>query len=189
MRVDISEEPVSALAEYAKISPAFCVERIFEFDEIGNDLAVSDRILDEPYCKDYDTLKAPVTWADRFDISNWGLLGAFVDCRRVGGAVIAFDSAGVEILEGRKDLAVLWDLRVEPDFRRRGIGAALFRAVEHWAALKGCTELRIETQNNNVPACRYYERQGCELRQINPDAYPTLPREVQLIWSKVPRTI
>ena len=165
------------------------LRRSLEFDEIGNDLTVCERILDEPYCKDYDTLEAPATWTSRFDISNWGLLGAFADGRRVGGAVIAFDSAGIEILEGREGFAALWDLRVKPDCRGRGIGAALFRAVEHWAALKGCTELRIETQNNNVPACRFYERQGCELRQINPDAYPTLPYEIQLIWSKVPRAL
>ena len=140
-----------------------------------------------PYWKDYDALEAPLKWADRFNLSKWGLLGAFHDRRRVGGALIAFDSEEVEMLEGRKDLAVLWDLRVEPSSRRRGVGTALFRAVEDWAASRGCAGLRIETQNSNVPACRFYERQGCELRQINPGAYAALLHEVQLLWEKVPR--
>jgi len=147
VRIDSTEEPISALAECAQISAAFLVERIVTFDEIGDELAVFERIVDEPYYKDYDRLESPVTWADRFDISNWGLLGAFVAGHRVGGAVIAFDSASVDMLEGRKDLAVLWDLRVQPEYRRRGVGAALFRAVEHWTTSKGCTEIRVETQN------------------------------------------
>lgn len=189
MRVTITEEPIFLLPEHATLSAAFRVEKILEFNEIADNLVVSERIVDAPHWKDYDQLDAPAAWADRFDVSNWGLLGAFLDGRRVGGAVIAFDTAAAEILEGRKDLAVLWDLRVQPDYRRRGVGAALFRAVEHWAASKGCTELKIETQNTNLTACRFYERQGCSLREINPDAYPTLPHELQLIWSKVPRAL
>ena len=42
----------------------------------------------------------------------------------------------------------------------------------------------VETQNVNVAACRFYERQGCVLKQANPDAYPQLPEEIQLIVSK-----
>ena len=187
MRVDIEEEAPSDLLDYSTISTAFLVEKILNFEDDGDELRVSERFVDEPFWKDYDALETPVAWVERFDISRWGLLGAFVDNRRVGGAIIAFDSAGVEMLEGRKDLAVLWDLRVHSEYRRKGIGAALFRAVEHWAASKGCIELKIETQNTNLPACRFYERQGCSLREVNPGAYPALPDEVQLIWSKTPR--
>ena len=189
MRLDIEEEAPSDLRDYSTISTAFLVEKILDFEEVDDDLRVFERIVDEPFWKDYDALDAPVTWVEKFDISRWGVLGAFVDNRRVGGALVAFDTAGVEVLEGRKDLAVLWDLRVHSEHRRKGIGAALFRAAEHWAAAKGCTELRIETQNTNLPACRFYERQGCSLRAVNPEAYPALPHEVQLIWSKTPRRL
>jgi len=189
VRVDIEEEAPSDLRNYSTISTAFLVEKILDFEELDDDLRVFERIVEEPFWKDYDTLEGPVTWVQKFDISRWGLLGAFVDNRRVGGALIAFDSAGVEMLEGRKNLAVLWDLRVHAEYRHKGIGTALFRAVEHWATSKGCTELKIETQNTNLPACRFYERQGCSLRQVNPGAYPALPDEVQLIWSKTPRTL
>ena len=103
---------------------------------------------------------------------------------RVGGAVIAFDSAGVTMLEQRRDLAVLWDLRVRPDLRARGIGAMLFRAADTWAAGRGCAEIRVETQNTNVPACRFYARQGCSLRAIDRFAYPHRPDEIQLLWDR-----
>jgi hypothetical protein len=47
-----------------------------------------------------------------------------------------------------------------------------------------CRQLKVETQNINVPACRFYARQGCVLGVIDRFAYPTLPDEVQLLWYK-----
>ena len=88
------------------------------------------------------------------------------------------------MLEGRRDLAVLWDIRIFPDARGHGVGSALFERVEAWAQFHGCRQLKIETQNTNVPACRFYERQGCQLRAIHRAAYPQLPQEIQLLWYK-----
>jgi ribosomal protein S18 acetylase RimI-like enzyme len=102
----------------------------------------------------------------------------------VGGAVAAWNTPSVDMLEGRSDLAVLWDVRVDPEYRERGVGHCLFTAVTDWARTRGCRTLKVETQNINVPACRFYARQGCELRTIRSDAYPDLPDEVQLLWYK-----
>jgi len=110
------------------------------------------------------------------------LLSAFHYGQYVGGAVVAFRTAGLRLLEGRDDLAVLLDIRVEARLRGRGVGSELFVAARAWAQEQGCRHLKIETQNINVPACRFYARQGCELRAIQPHAYPKLPDEVQLLW-------
>ncbi len=56
--------------------------------------------------------------------------------------------------------------------------------VERWAVLRGWRQLKIETQNTNVGACRFYERQGCRLRTINRAACPDLPDEIQLLWDE-----
>src|SRR5262249_41079941 len=136
--------------------------------------------------KDYDAIggEQPQLWASRFNMSSWGVFKAEVEERRVGGAVVAFDTPDFTMLEGRNDLAVLWDIRVSPEARGQGIGAALFRAAEAWAKVKGCRQLKIETQNINVPACRFYARQGCVLKAINRRAYVKLPDEVQMLWYK-----
>ncbi len=134
--------------------------------------------------KDYDVHEAPSTWARRFDLTNWGLLAAHLRGRRVGGAVVAFRTAGVQMLEGRDDLAVLWDIRVSPEERGHGVGTALFRAVEAWASRKGARHLKVETQNVNVVACRFYARQGCILGVLHRFAYPELPEEAQMLWYK-----
>ena len=42
--------------------------------------------------------------------------------------------------------------------------------------------LKIETQDDNVPACRFYAAKGCELRGIHHGMYVEYPDEVQLLW-------
>jgi GNAT superfamily N-acetyltransferase len=64
------------------------------------------------------------------------------------------------MLEGRRDLSVLWDIRVAPDARGKSIGSALFQRVEAWAQARGCRQLKIETQNIIVRACELYARPG-----------------------------
>jgi GNAT superfamily N-acetyltransferase len=193
MRVEVSEEPLEALEEYGRISIAFEVRAVLGIEGTGGSpegFALTERVLASPYVKDYDAIEGegPALWPSRFDVSNWGLFAARMGGRRVGGAVVAFDTPGVDMLEGRRDLAVLWDIRVAPEARGRGVGSALFRAAEAWAGARGCRRLKVETQNVNLPACRFYERQGCVLAAVNRSAYPELPGEIQLLWLKdIPR--
>jgi GNAT superfamily N-acetyltransferase len=185
----IVEEPPSLLGELAAIPIRFTVHAVLDVQlrERGlGGIHLVERQVSDPYEKDYDADEAvgPSSWARRFDVSNWGFLGAHAGPRRVGGAVVAWRCEGMQMLEGRDDLAVLWDLRVHPDARGRGIGGALFTAAERWARSRGCVELKVETQNVNVPACRFYAERGCILGAVNRFAYPTYPGETQLIWRK-----
>ena len=187
MRIDVAEEPMTALAEYALLPIAFAVDQVMDVTaraDGGFDL--SPRMLEVPFVKDYDALDdgGPLDWSRHFDLSNWALFTARMAGSLVGGAAVAFDTPGMTLLEGRRDVAVLWDIRVAPNARGKGIGAALFARVEAWAGAHGCRQLRIETQNINVGACLFYARQGCTLRAVHPAAYPGLPEEIQLLWYK-----
>jgi hypothetical protein len=44
--------------------------------------------------------------------------------------------------------------------------------------------IEVETQNINVPACRFYARMGCRLGAVDRQAYPEFPNEVQLLFYK-----
>ena len=184
MPIDLLEEPMSRLIEHARIAIAFEVDRVLDVTEGPAGFALSERSLATPYRKDYDALagNAPTRWATEFDVSRWGLIAARSDGRRVGGVVVAFDTPGVTMLEDRRDLAVLWDVRVAPDFRGRGVGSALLRASVVWAGARGCREMKVETQDINVAACRFYERQGFSLRVVRRSVYPACPDELQLLW-------
>lgn len=184
--VQVVEEPIKgAIAEYARVPIAFLVETVVDVHETpGSGSLLSERKLRTAYVKDYDRIEHPTTWPIQFDVSKWGLIAALVGEQRVGGAVIAIDTPGVRMLDGRTDLAVLWDIRVSPGMRGKGIGSRLFLAVEQWAVSRNCREVRVETQNTNVTACRFYERQGCMLAVVNRRAYAEMPEEIQLIWHK-----
>ncbi len=189
MRVEVSEQPLTALADYASLSITFGVSMVLDVAEQGhslNEFILTERALEVSYVKDYDAINGeqPHLWARRFDVSNWGVFMAQVEGKRVGGAVVAFNTPDLIMLEGRDDLAVLWDIRVSPDARGQGVGSALFRAAEEWATARGCRYLKVETQNINVAACRFYARQGCVLIAVDRSAYPELPEEIQLLWYK-----
>ncbi len=58
------------------------------------------------------------------------------------------------------------------------------RATE-FALQHGYHRMHVETQNVNVPACRFYRAMGFELFVVNARAYDDLPHEAMLIWGKV----
>ena len=189
MQIEVREEPTTALTDYATIPIVFEVRE--RFAVVGPQAGLEGvRLVVEPvampHLKDYDALagESPATWRARFDGCSWTLLSARADGDRVGGAAVVRDGPDVLSWGGvdRNDVATLWDLRVAPRWRRRRVGAALFEAAVAWATSHGAAWLAVETQSTNVPACRFYARQGCVLGAVDRFAYPTLPDEVKLVW-------
>ena len=127
--------------------------------------------------------EGPTRWAKRWDILNWGILVAYLGGRQVGGCVLAHNTDGVNKLEGGTDIVAMWDIRVHPKCRGQRIGSVLFASAVRWASVRDCRQLKVETQNINVPACRFYMGQGCRLDAINRGTYLDFPDEVELIWS------
>jgi GNAT superfamily N-acetyltransferase len=190
LTVEIREETPAALAEYARVPIAFSVRERLDVAAAEAGLAglrFTVTPVSEPYVKDYDAEPGqhPTGWPERFDLSRWGILAAWAGGARAGGAVVAWDTPRLTMLEDAPPAtAVLWDLRVAPAWRGRGVGRALFGAAERWALARGARWLKVETQNVNVAACRFYARQGCTLGGIHRFAYHTLPDETQLLWYK-----
>ncbi len=189
MPVTITQVGPDRLALYASVPIAFRVESVLEVHAVDGGLgglALRETPVETPYVKDYDDVQPerPSRWLQRFDVSNWAFFIAFEDDRPVGAATVAFNTPNVDMLEGRTDLAVLWDFRVHPDRRGRGIGTALFDRAAEWARERGCREMKIETQNINVRACRFYAARGCRLGAIVQGAYtdPAIAHEAMLLW-------
>lgn len=179
------------LAEYAQV-PSIChVQTTLEVDDIALDASGSQLagLLREiphaaPYTKDYDSYShgSPLAWPRQFDLSSWAFWLARMDEQIVGATAV--------YTEG--DIATLWDLRIAEDARRQGIARTLFRAAADWARSRGCHQLHVETQDVNVPSCRFYAAQRCYLGQIDRAAYQFSPepdraqieREMKLVWYK-----
>jgi GNAT superfamily N-acetyltransferase len=187
--IEVGRHMADDLLEYARIPIAYEVRHIFDVVATSGGLGglmMMERRLEDPYLKDYDAIpgEGPLTWATRFKLANWRLFTARVGDRRVGGAAVVLDDPDVEMLEGRSDVSLIWDIRVVPEARGLGVGSALFRAAEEWSRSRSARWVKVETQNTNVPACRFYARQGCALGAMNRFAYRDLPDEVQLVWYK-----
>lgn len=186
MNINVKENPALSLVDYETIPISFRVERVLQLEQtpagrIG--FIFSEQMLAAPYIKDYDQPDSkPTIWANTWDISRWGMFTADTGGALVGGAVVAWDTPEILQLQGRRDVCALWDIRVAPSARGRGVGRALFEAAAAWARARGAVGMNIETQSINVPACRFYAAQGCTLVAVDVHAYPELPDEIQLIW-------
>ncbi len=136
--------------------------------------------------KDYDAIPGhrPADWPGRFDLRRWRFTLATVGGRPVGGAAVVVDPAEVTGPAHRPGGAVLWDLRVSPDHRRRGIGRQLLAAAEAHARAAGRQVMAVETQDVNAVAGRFYAAAGYALASVHPFGYPAFPDEVQQVWSK-----
>jgi GNAT superfamily N-acetyltransferase len=139
----------------------------------------------EPYVKDLGKYEQASHYEDHFKLTNWGFFMAFDGERPVGGVTIVSKTENVNMLDGRDDLCVLWDIRVDDAYKHRGIGQTLFDLAVSWARDRGFKEMKIECQTNNVPACKFYHKQGAVLGKFDTYAYyhePDICDEVQLIW-------
>jgi GNAT superfamily N-acetyltransferase len=180
--IRVESGPVSDLAAYASVSISYVVESRLVLDRLW--LGEFEEVRIGAYEKNYDAIESITSLADRFDTTNWGMLSALSGAagQLVGGAIIAWKTPGVDMLEGREDLAILWDIRVAPVLRNKGVGKALFEGAKAWAKQRGCVELRVETQDINVGACRFYTAMGCHLHSIEAGAYLGLD-EAKILWT------
>lgn len=187
MKIAIEEIFPNRLTEYNRIPQSVEVKSKFQVELINQGLGgmlLREVPVDIPYLKDYDASgELPSDMAKKFDVRNWGFFLAMAGVSPVGAAMVACDTTGVFMLEARRELAVLWDIRVCPEYR--GVGIPLFRYAAEWARRHGCKQMKIETQNVNVPACRFYQRMGARLGEIHRYGYAAIPavsHEVMLNW-------
>lgn len=186
MAINILAHTANCLDSYGEIPISFTVRSLYRVEKAerrSGGWLLREEQLERSYVKDYDAGgERPLRWQEKWDLTDWLVLAASEGVTRLGGAVVAWNTPGVSLLEGRDDLAVLWDLRVHPNRRREGIGKRLFDYAAAWARARGCRQFKVETQNVNVPACKFYAKQGCYLGAVNPGAYSEFPDEVQLLW-------
>ncbi len=175
------------LHRYASVSSAFRVESLLEVQAVDRGLGgfeLHDVPVQPSYQKDYDAGGGPRTWHGRFDLDTWGLYLACDGGEAIGGAAVAPATPGIAPLAW-PDAATLYDIRVRSDRRGEGHGGRLLDAAVAWAREQGKRSLLIETQNVNVPACRFYAGHGCELAAVDRYAYAAqleVAHEVMLVW-------
>jgi ribosomal-protein-alanine N-acetyltransferase len=90
------------------------------------------------------------------------------------GEILAFACATllrVPNAAATENLCQLDSMAVRPDARRRGIGAALLRALLAWAAHNGARHFSLEVRASNAPAIALYQRFGLQPEGRRPRYY------------------
>ena len=139
----------------------------------------------DPYVKDLSVYDRACEYEKNFDITNWRFYMAFDGETPVGAATVAGTTPDLNMLGGRTDACVLWDIRVADAYKHQGVGQGLFDMAKAGAEEDGYAQMIIECQNNNVTACNFYRKQGAMLGKIDMYAYYTEPEvkdDIQFIW-------
>lgn len=167
------------------------VKSVLEVEDVpgGDGFALREVPVETPWLKDYRAGEDgdEIEVMQRFVCAhNSAFFVATDNGNPVGGSAGIRSCADAELFcmtNGRDDVAVLNDLRVAPSHQSRGVGSRLFDAVADWARKDGMRFLKIETQNTNVPACRFYQRIGARLGGLQRHVYDGANRdEVMLLW-------
>ncbi|KRW65235.1 streptothricin acetyltransferase [Pseudomonas sp. TTU2014-096BSC] len=105
--------------------------------------------VDPPYRKTYGFV--PDDLAEYLNRPDAELFIAEVRDSPVGYAAVS---------EGWNRFAVIDDIAVDASHRGNGIARRLMDAAVEWARGAALAGVRLETQSNNVAACRFYDRYG-----------------------------
>lgn len=113
----------------------------------------------EPFSKSYEA-------AEQID-DDIEAFGAYMD------GVLA---GKIELTASWNELASIEHIVVARSHRKLGVATALINFAKEWAASKQLKGIRLETQTNNVPACKLYLRNGFKVGGLDRFVYRTQPQ-------------
>ena len=123
--IKVIEVGPESLGKYALVPITFQVTSVYEVLGTSQDgFQLFEKALSIPQIKNHDELEGegPANWRLIFNVSKWAFFLAEIQGKLAGAATVAFDTPEVDMLEGRRDLATLWDIRVYPEVRNNGVG-------------------------------------------------------------------
>jgi ribosomal protein S18 acetylase RimI-like enzyme len=167
---DITIQPLSIdnQADLNRCDSYFVVEAELSLRAEDGRISYSIRPV-APWTKRYAPDQKAVDYVERPGRAAWL---AYVDSSIAGQILVQ---------EHLNRFAYVWDFAVDPPFRRQGIGRRLMQEAIVWARERRLAGVMVETQNINVPACRFYESCGFVLRGFDAYLYRGFDRDTQEI--------
>ncbi|MGY4816947.1 GNAT family N-acetyltransferase [Pseudomonas chlororaphis subsp. piscium] len=130
-----------------------------------------------PYRKCYGI--DPEEFSSYRDATDSAVFMAYLDDEPVGHLVVSTNWNGYAHID---------ELAVHAPARRHGVAKALLDVAQFWSRKKKLPGIMLETQNNNLGACRLYERCGYVVGGIDHLRYrgidPTTA-EVAIFWYRL----
>jgi GNAT superfamily N-acetyltransferase len=170
-----------------QIRPTYTSQTILSMEKRGDGLEIGwqlvERTLPQPFDKgtlyDFDeVVQAAIRHrADRPD-ETYQRVAVDEETKRLVGLL------DVEI-QAWNNTALLWNLMIDLDYRGQGLGRRLWHRAVEFAQQSEVRAIMIETQNTNIPACKFYARMGCQLIGMNELFYTNDGQntEIALFWA------
>jgi ribosomal protein S18 acetylase RimI-like enzyme len=198
--MDIARGPATTFVDDTRIRPMVVsdVERLVEIDsnfespiyldvvkEIDG-LNVTWRLIQRPFDVPFARTNFEFDATERKDIRQrfetadglW-LVAESAAARRLVGVVDVKR-------ENWREAGFVWNIAVDRACRGQGIGYGLMKRVIEWGQCEGLRAIILETQTNNWPACRFYQRFGFQISGIDDHYYTNRDvekKDVALFWT------
>lgn len=180
MDYSIKQLSIEHLEEYQSIPMIKKFSSLITFDEQNNlkETPVKKQEIDLAAEEDINE------WKQLFPINTSGIFVLTKDEKMIAGVIVLTHAPKIHLLENNLDNAILWDIRIDPQYQGLGLGKKLFNLACDYAKNQQCKALIIETQNNNPKAIKFYQHMGASLYKTKEHAYPEQPDEVQILFKK-----
>ncbi|MFJ4145153.1 GNAT family N-acetyltransferase [Pseudomonas sp. NPDC089734] len=128
----------------------------------------------EPYLKNYGIDSQE--FCDYRDAADSTVLVAWLEDRAVGHMVLSTHWNGFAHID---------ELAVDESARRCGVARSLLEVAQFWSRQRNLPGIMLETQNNNLAACKLYERCGYVVGGFDHMRYRSIDpqtRETAIFW-------
>ena len=162
-------------------SPIY-LDVVKEIDELNVTWRLIQRPFDVPFARtnfDFDATERK-NILRRFETADglWLVAESAVAGRLVGVVDVK--------RENWREAGFVWNIAVDRAYRGQGIGYELMKRVIEWGQRKRLRAIVLETQTNNWPACRFYQRFGFQISGIDDHYYTNRDvekKDVALFWT------
>jgi len=167
----------------SEIDAEFESDRFLDVEKTVNGLQVSWRLIERPLVPPFRSTDYGMSPQDCKDLTarlHEGD-GLYLVAEDAGKLVALFDMQR----ERWRNTAKLWNIGIDRAYRRTGLGRELMNRAIAWARDEGLRGIVLETQTNNMPACRFYQARGFKLCGVDDHFYSNDDigvKEVAIFW-------
>jgi streptothricin acetyltransferase len=174
----------SDIPRLVEIRPGFVSPTVLAVERTGSGLEVGWRLVERPLAKPFDKGR-------RYDFDPQEQEDIRQRFRRGDGLHLVVERDGrlagiLDVIPQEwNNTAWIWNIMLDESIRGRGIGRELFQRAVTWARRQGYRALGLETQTNNVPACKFYAAVGCRVDGLRETFYTNRDverDEVAIFW-------
>ncbi|KEK22878.1 GNAT family N-acetyltransferase [Bacillus gaemokensis] len=158
MDILIRKMEVADLNKLPEVDDSFSIDSMLVLSLAKADKRIEYTVKEIPsYEKSYsediynEDQEEDLDYSRYIDNPNQIIFLAFVNDRMVGQIILK---------RNWNSYAYVEDIKVDKQFRQLGVGRKLIERAKNWAQAGEMPGIMLETQNNNVSACRFYESCG-----------------------------